>query len=121
MKPVRMSKYKLVDKLKLNRTKHETDFVSAMEEYRKEVLKKLRALTKTMKACDDSELAGLDLYVTLTRPQQYLNEYDCALAMFENTLDDEIELNEREFRQYVLDEWSWKESFVGSTGLYNIK
>ncbi len=119
MKPVRMNKADLLGKLRENRAKHKADFEAASDEYRKQALKETRALTKRIKQASRDELQNVSLYVVLTQPKQYVREYDCAIAMFENTLDDEIELLQREFTQYVLDQWDWSNEFVGSTALYN--
>ena len=119
MKPVRMNKADLVVKLKENREKHRVDFESAVDAYRKQALKETRALTKRVKSASREELAKLYLSVQLTSPKQFIKEYDRAIAMFESTLDDVIELSSHEFTTYVLDEWQWSDEFIGSTAAYN--
>lgn len=119
MKPVRMNKDVLIEKLRTNRETHRADFEAAAAEYRSQAAKDLRAKARAVGETELNELA--DVYVHLSAPKQYTKEYDRALAMFESTLDDVIELSQSEFTQYVMDEWSWTEQFVNSTAAYSNK
>jgi hypothetical protein len=48
----------------------------------------------------------------LQRPTSHIKEYDRVLDMLEASLDEEFELSDKEFSQYVRDEWSWKTDFI---------
>lgn len=55
----------------------------------------------------------------LPKPQSYAKDYKTAMAMLKWTVDKEIELDSTQFRNFVLDEWTWKESFSTSNSLYS--
>jgi hypothetical protein len=39
--------------------------------------------------------------------------------MLEMALADEVELSEEDYRQYVMDDWSWREEFLTSDARYS--
>jgi len=55
-----------------------------------------------------------------SKPKSYETEYDTAIGMVSMDVDVEVELTKQEYKQYVMDEWSWTSDFntcvSGSTG-----
>jgi len=116
---VRVQKKELLETLKTNRTKHETEFLDAVVGYRTAIVKELSRLrTKANKATDD-ELVDLNISVSLSRPQNHVRDYDLAIKMLEWSIDDHVDLDQHEFNQYVNDEWHWSAGFKAVTSFYS--
>ena len=52
-------------------------------------------------------------------PPEYLSAYDTAIQMLEWTSDPVITLTATEFRQFVMDEWDWLDTFLSSNSSYS--
>src|SRR5947209_13152067 len=87
----------VLEKLKANREKHKTAYDDAMEGFKEAVVKELAEALKLAKAGTEYRLI-----LKQTKPNHYLKQYDRAIAMFEMSSQEEIELSEEEFTQYVL-------------------
>lgn len=112
MNKVTISKQKLIDVLTLNRTMHIADYQAALVEWEKQYAKALR---RELRANVESKTGS----VYLEKPVSYQNSYDTALRMLDLALEAEFVLTERQFRQYVMDEWDWKDRFVSNTMSYS--
>lgn len=55
----------------------------------------------------------------LTVPVDYRSAYDTTIAMLEWSTDDNITLAADEFRQFVQDQWDWKDGFISSNAAYS--
>jgi hypothetical protein len=113
MKTVKIRVKDLLAHLKTNRASHIKDYDEAMVGYRQAIRDELNS--KLIIASQD-----LDVSHTLktVRPSSYESSYDEAISMLEWTTDKEVELDQIEFKQYVQDEWRWKNDFVTSTAFY---
>ncbi len=56
--------------------------------------------------------------VNLKYPESHEAEYNRAIRAIELNIYENIELSEIEFNQYVMNDWSWKNSFVTSNSNY---
>lgn len=54
------------------------------------------------------------------QPTSYEDNYKRAIRMLELSIVNEIELQEHEFNQLVLDEWSWKHTFLAGAASYKM-
>ena len=61
----------------------------------------------------------VDLNLNLTAPVNYSKEYDTAISMLEWERSAEVRLNQQNFKQFVLDDWSWKNTFLVSNASYS--
>jgi hypothetical protein len=104
----------LVDKVSANRTKHEADYTKAMDVFR---AKAREAYAKRIEAIDNKQ--PWILQVNLNVPEKHLDDYDYALAMLQMTKDETIELDEDQFRQFVMDKWHWQRSWETNTKSYS--
>jgi len=103
----------LLIKLKENREKHRGIFELALKGYRKEAIKHLdNALN------DAKNGRKINLYIQLQKPVDQTKDYDKAIAMLEMSTENEITISEHDFANYVLDDWSWTDSFLMSNSLY---
>lgn len=113
MKTVIVEKSKLLEHLRTNREAHITDFAEAIDGYHKTVIKKLEERLKAAQAGED-----VSLRIEVSKPISQLSSYDEAISMLVWNTNDLIELDRAEFRQYVQDEWAWKNEFVTTASLY---
>lgn len=70
-------------------------------------------------ASNGLRLSAPSVYVTMTGPSLEIDGYDTAIDMLEETVDVEIELDENEYKEYVLDKKSWRHQFPQLRKLYS--
>ena len=115
MKNVIVEKKKLLEALKENREKHQKDYDEALENWAGTARIQLADELDDLKNCPEDA----SLFFDLPKPESYVKDYDRAIAMVEMDVRDTLEMSEMDFRQFVLDEWGWKESFDNITKVYN--
>lgn len=114
MNDIKVKKSELLDVLKKNRKQHRQIFLEATEGYRKAAIAELDSML-----ADAKDGRKIRRSLSLTEPQDQTRDYDRAIRMMEMSQDDIIELDESDFAQYVLDDWSWKRQFLFSNSAYS--
>ncbi len=114
MNAIKVSKTTLLATLRTNRDKHRQIFLEAQQGYRIAVITELDNMLAEAKAGKKIRRS-----VTLTEPMDQTKDYDRAIAMLEMSVETEVSLEEHDFQQYVLDEWTWKRQFNTSNMLYS--
>ena len=114
MNSIKVKKSELLDVLKKNRGNHRIIFLEASEGYRAAAIEELDKMLADAKAGRKIRRS-----LTLVEPQDQTRDYDRAIRMLEMSTDDVIELEEHDFAQYVLDDWSWKRQFLLSNSTYS--
>lgn len=114
---VTVQKDELLTVLRKNRDNHRETFLKAQAGYRSAVE---AALTQALDGiCGGQSIAAnLQRVTTLLPPSEHTKDYDRVIRMLEMSTAKEITVSESQFTQYVLDDWSWKANFVGSTSRY---
>lgn len=125
MKSVKIEAKKLLEVLKENRAKHESDYKKSVEGYEKDLLEvsesNVKIAKKVASLIKEGELtkAHQNWFEALpSKPNSYLDHYDRAIRMVELSADEIIELESEIFNQLVMDEWGWKKQFVTSNAKY---
>lgn len=113
MKTVRVNKHELIELLKKNRNKHEQEYKEAFKGYIKISIEKLEESLEQFKAGKLTELKWRE-----APPRDNTKDYDRVLEMLKLSVDNEIELTNDEFSNYVQDDWSWKDSWLMSNTKY---
>lgn len=113
MKKVKVRKEALLDELRENRSAHRRRYREALDGYKDKVRQELERYLKRVENGD-----VLDIRVRLPRPEDHSEDYDRAIKMVEMSVDEELELDEREFAELVMDDWGWKGQFLTSTAQY---
>lgn len=113
MNAIKVHKEALLAKLRENRTKHSAQFEEAAEGYREKIIE---VLGERIAAARKGKLPTL--IFNLPMPIDQTKAYDRAIGMLEMTVDDVIELEEQDYQQYVLDEWTWSASTTASNSVY---
>lgn len=116
MNTTKVKKDELLAKLKENRDHHKSEFEKAKATWKKRAAKALAKAAK--KAADDGVIDMMPLR-DLPKPKHYLDSYDLQIARLEYEVEDVVELTDREFQAWVLDDWDWQGAFAAGTSLYN--
>jgi hypothetical protein len=104
----------VIAKLKENREQHKATYEEADANYRQVCVDALRA------RANDIEGGGrIQLIFELPKPEDHTEDYDNAIAMLEWDQREKIELDQMDFRAYVLDKWHWERSFAANTMSYS--
>lgn len=113
MNNLKFDKAKLLEIIKKNREEHRAIFEEAYEGFYKALVNQLNKMKKAALA---KEKVGM--YIGLTEPVDMTSEYDEVIQMLELTTDDSITLDQRQFKNYILDEWNWKGQFITANSIY---
>ena len=112
---VRVDRAKLLETLKENKAKHVAEYDSAVEKYREAAEKALRKRAIEIR---DGKTLRKEVE-DLPEPRSFAGEYDRAIAMVDWSEDEQLSLDEQDFRAFVLDEWNWRGQFAAATSTYN--
>lgn len=112
--PIKVSN--LLEVLRANAEDHNMIYVEAMKGYRAEMITKLARMLIKAEKNEDVPHA-----LKLIRPTHHLKEYATAIKMLEMCTDEEVVLDEEQFRQYVENEWHWRKAFLFSNSSYSKK
>lgn len=114
MDKVRIEKQKLMNVLTDNFDKHLTDLKDIKHERRGEILDHCRDLIENIRK--DKEYQPVFKQYPL--PDDHSDEYRRAIKMVEFSVDENIELSERQFDELVMDNWNWKRGFELAKSAY---
>lgn len=114
MESIKVDKVKLIAVLKENRQKHRQIFEEACDGYKKKAITLLEEKLSIARSG-----AKVKMMFQLLEPVDQTKDYDRAIGMLEMDLANEVELSEMDYRQYVMDDWNWKQSFLTSNSAYS--
>jgi len=114
MKNVRIKKDELIAVIKTNRENHANDYKDA---YRKFLTIGSQLLHDRYQEFVNQN-KGLTLNFSIAAPLNYLHQYDRILEMLAMETESTVTLDQTEFRQYVQDDWAWKDSYNSSKSGY---
>jgi protein-tyrosine-phosphatase len=95
---IRVNKNDLIAKIKENKENHIKEYKEAVVAYKEEALKQLAKLT------EDANNGKMNLKLDLIVPIDSTENYDKIIEMFDWEVDDIVELDQSEFREYIQDE-----------------
>lgn len=116
MEIVKVKVDRLLAELKKNRAKHRENFLKAQDGFRREVIEQLDAALQ-----DARDGKRFKTMFSLPAPVDQTPEYDTAIEMLGWSVDNEVELSQEEFRQYIFDDWHWKQHWMTSNTAYMAK
>ena len=102
MQNITVPKDKLLEALKKNRKNHRNEFLKAQEAFKAEAIRLLEERLDQAK-----KGKRVNVYIQMVEPVDQTKEYDRVIAMIEMNIGDTFILNEQDFKQYVMDDWSW--------------
>ncbi len=119
MKPTTVSTSELLEKLQENRAKHVSEYKKARKAWLKKAIKELRRVADRAEKEKKLNNQSFNPLMKLPKPVSYARSYDVMIARLNAEVNDQVELDERDFNAYWLDNWEWSGAFVGTTSLYN--
>lgn len=111
-----IDKDQLIAHIRHNKAEHQGIFEEALSGYKKEMIAHLE---KKLAAAKKGKRVGH--HIRLVQPVSHLSDYERVLQMLEMSTQDVITISERQFAQYVRDEWEWKQNFLASNSTYSHK
>jgi len=111
-----VEKKELMGKIQVNLAEHKEIFEEAVAGYRKELVAHLE---KKLKAAKNGK--PVNHHIHLIQPENHVKDYERILEMLEMSTQSVITIGEREFAQYVRDEWEWKGTFLSANSTYSAK
>ena len=114
MEKIMVSKNKLLKTLKNNRTDHKRIFEDAMIGFRKAVVKEL---TKALKQAKNG--GKLILKIDLIHPISFEDDYNKAIGLLELCVSETVDIDEVDYKNYILDDWGWKSTFSSASSSYS--
>jgi hypothetical protein len=97
--------------MQTNRKQHSKDYEQTLKEWRVAVEFALKKARKELKETGNTELQEL---LNLNKPKSHVSDYDNAIDMLNWEQNDQVELDSREFQNFVQDEWSWTRAYQGT-------
>lgn len=116
MNVVKMNRLQLLSIVRANKEQHMVDYAESVNDFKEAVLKLTKENLALAKTGDLDKIAKIRAIPH--KPTSYEQNYSRAIRMLELSIEDTIEVEQDTFNQLVLDEWSWKNSFVTSAALY---
>lgn len=114
-KEYKVTKEQLLAKLKANRSKHVHLYEEAKEGWKKQAI---AALEKTLATAREGQQFSLN-FTALTAPRSHQKEYDQAIGLLEMSVDTYVSITAHDYDRFVLDQWEWKATWVGSNMPYS--
>ena len=107
-----------------NLVAHEKDHAQAVKDFKDKVERELAKAHKKLAETDWSkrgskrkiqygDSAG-SIYVKVTLVPCYASEYERAIRALNYHTEDTIKLNERQYQQFIDNEWEWSEDYNNS-------
>lgn len=126
MQEVTISKVKLLAVVEKNREQHIKEYNEAVVGYKEQAIKKIEEtmgdLVKKVNLLKDGQFIRImGVSFDLSAPKSFEDEYDQTIGMLNDSVDENIVLSREEYRNYMLDKWSWTESFKLSNMRYTGK
>jgi len=118
MKSICMNKDELVKIVTKNRNKHEENYKKAVKVYTEEVIEILSNKIEEFKSGKTNDLR---IKISVPVPESHLEDYDLCLKMLNSEIDDKVILETQDYKNYVLDEWHWSNSYTSNTISYSSK
>lgn len=114
MRNMKFAVVELSEIIQVNRENHRKIFIEAQDGYRKAMIRELdRRLTEARSGQKISRAAWM------AEPEDHTRDYDRVLKMLQMCTELHVELDEKEFGQYVMDDWSWKRNFLVANSAYS--
>ena len=116
MKNIKVDTKKLIDIIKKNRNTHIKEFKEAIEAYHQEVIE---LLEEGLQKAKSGEKYQTSYYVQ--KPESYEGDYDTIIGMLELSIEEIVELDHDQYKQYVQNVWRWSEIFNSTRAYYQNK
>ena len=110
---ITVSKTELLKIVKENRDNHHGLYEKAWSGYCKVARAELESMLERIR-----KDKPIPRHLMSVAPEDHTGDYEDVIDMLEMALGDEIELTQAQFKQYVKDDWGWKEQWTTSNTQY---
>lgn len=110
---IRVDKKQLLEALEKNKAAHGAAYEKAKAGYLKVTRQSLEDMLQRIVGGELLPRLWLD-----TPPDDHTGDYDDVIAMMQWSLDNTIELTQAQFKQYIQDDWGWKDAWTTSNATY---
>jgi len=107
---VRVKVSDLVEKIKENKKKHDILYKEAVEGYWKKCKAVMEKAAERLETKNPKWQDGM--YSVNALPADHSQDYDRAICMLEMTVTENIEIKRQDFESYVMNRWSWRDTFL---------
>lgn len=132
MRKVNINREKLLAILRENLAKHIDNYNQALEEYKQALLVEIQEKRESLNSQLDKlengvnngnlePLLFLDVHFEVDKPHSHEENYREMIQTFELEVNDVVELDSKEFSQYVMDKWDWNEQLKNQRIFYATK
>lgn len=118
MNEFRMRKNDVLAALRKNLAKHDHIYQEAIEQYRRDAIKRLKDSLKQAKNPDAPLFQVSSLY-DLDPPKSIREEFEEVIQMLEMCIDDEISLSKQQVREWVRGKMRGMNDFIVSNAKYS--
>lgn len=129
---VTVNRIKLLETLKANRDKHQSDYHDSLAGYKEQAKDALaKKVERARQSIDDNAeiisrkidkfdpeeplantvIVMQQISFQLEVPKDHTRSYDVAIQMAEWEVGETIELTQSQFQCFVMDDWDWKQKF----------
>lgn len=115
MKEVTVDTNALREMIAQNRDRHRTHFEAAITGWERSVIQQLTRAVEAARAGTNYQT-----FFNLPKPEDHTDDYDDVIGMLTMHTEPTVVLTTREYRQYVTDDWDWKDNFVRTASSYTV-
>lgn len=116
MDVIRIEKNALLERLNANRAKHIEEYNEAVAGWKIKLKERVEEIYRNVVTDGDYD-SKVDIY--LPKPMSYEDDYTTALEKLNLSVDDVFELDDNEFKCFIMDQWKWKQSFTATNASYS--
>lgn len=110
---VKVDRKSLIIQLNENKGKHIRQYKDAYAGFKKSIETELEQKLEAIRGGHSFKLEFEN-----HKPESHENDYDDIIGMLELSVDDNVELNYQQYKQYINDEWDWKRHWQASNAVY---
>jgi hypothetical protein len=114
---IKAKKDEVLKALRANRETHAKIVSEAKAGYADKAAALLREKLALVEASKGAFVEALVFSIPL--PKDHTKAYDVVIKMLELSTSDEVELTAEQVRHFVMDDWDWKDAFIGSNKMYS--
>lgn len=110
----------LLEVVEKNLTEHADEVKEANEGYNRKVGELAASITLAIEK-GESPQKYLKQLSRLETPVSNVQSYETVVSMLKMTVDTELEITIAEYRNYVMDIWSWTDKYFMTNSFYSVK
>jgi len=114
MNEIVVEKQRLIEIMKQNRENHAKIVEEAQAGFRARVISRLDEMLAMAK-----QGRKIDINVGLQMPVDMTGEYDTVIGMLELDINETVELDQYQYKNWVQDDWDWSRQALASNAFYS--